>query len=104
MNIRLLIPLLCLIFVASCKKKETKNMKEITPPIADKKSVTLEKHGDIRIDDYYWMNERENPEVIDYLERENAYFEKMTAHTDAFEEDLFKEMKGRIKEDRIQFD
>ena len=99
MNIRLLIPLLCLIFVASCKKKETKNMKEITPPIADKKSVTLEKHGDIRIDDYYWMNERENPEVIDYLERENAYFEKMTAHTDAFEEDLFKEMKGRIKED-----
>ncbi|EIJ40297.1 protease II [Galbibacter orientalis DSM 19592] len=99
MNIRLLIPLLCLIFVASCKKKETKNMKEITPPIADKKPVTLEKHGDIRIDDYYWMNERENPEVIDYLERENAYFEKMTAHTDAFEEDLFKEMKGRIKED-----
>lgn len=99
MNIRLLILLLCLIFVASCKKKEIKNMKEITPPIADKKPVTLEKHGDIRIDDYYWMNERENPEVIDYLERENAYFEKMTAHTDAFEEDLFKEMKGRIKED-----
>ncbi|WP_446719403.1 S9 family peptidase [Joostella sp. CR20] len=74
-------------------------MKNITPPIADKKPINLEKHGDIRVDDYYWMNERENPEVIDYLERENAYFDEMTAHTDAFEEALFKEMKGRIKED-----
>ncbi|WP_417443979.1 S9 family peptidase [Joostella sp.] len=74
-------------------------MKNITPPIAEKKPKRLEKHGDIRVDDYYWMNDRENPEVIDYLERENAYFKEMTAHTDSFEADLFKEMKGRIKED-----
>nr|WP_255462700.1 S9 family peptidase [Galbibacter sp. BG1] len=69
------------------------------PPIAEKKPKTLEKHGDIRVDDYYWLNERENPEVIDYLERENAYYEKMTAHTDELKDSLFKEMKGRIKED-----
>lgn len=99
MGIRPLILVLCLIFVASCKKKEIKDMKNITPPIAEKKPKRLEKHGDIRVDDYYWMNDRENPEVIDYLERENAYFKEMTAHTDSFEADLFKEMKGRIKED-----
>ncbi|MCX2681424.1 S9 family peptidase [Galbibacter sp. EGI 63066] len=74
-------------------------MKHIIPPTAEKKPVNLEKHGDIRVDDYYWLNERENPEVIDYLERENAYYDQMTAHTNDFKEALFKEMKGRIKED-----
>lgn len=55
-------------------------------------------HGDTRIDDYYWLNERENPEVIAYLEAENEYKEKMLEHTKAFQEKLFQEMKGRIKE------
>jgi len=71
----------------------------IVSPKAEKKSVNLEKHGDIRVDDYFWMNERDHPEVIDYLERENDYYEKMTAHTKDFQHDLFEEMKGRIKED-----
>nr|WP_269686757.1 S9 family peptidase [Flavobacterium lacustre] len=60
---------------------------------------SLEKHKDIRIDNYFWMNERENPEVIDYLNQENAYYNSMTAHTKDFQKDLFEEMKGRIKED-----
>lgn len=71
----------------------------ITPPTADKKPKNLEIHGDVRVDDYYWLNDREDEEVIDYLERENDYFDKMTAHTKTFQEDLFQEMKGRIKED-----
>ncbi len=71
----------------------------VIPPKAEKKSVNLEKHGDIRVDDYFWMNERDHPEVIDYLERENDYYEKMTVHTKSFQDDLFEEMKGRIKED-----
>lgn len=71
----------------------------IQPPIAAKKAVNLEKHGDIRVDDYFWMKERDHPEVIDYLERENDYYQKMTSHTKDFQKDLFKEMKGRIKED-----
>lgn len=75
------------------------NMEEIAAPIATKKTHQLEKHGDIRIDDYYWMNERENPEVIAYLEAENDYYQKSTAHTQKFQEDLFEEMKARIKED-----
>jgi len=91
--------LVCLIFVSSCKEKEQETMKKITPPVADKKEKILEKHGDIRVDEYFWLNERESPEVTDYLERENDYYNKMTAHTDDFKDALFKEMKSRIKED-----
>lgn len=89
-----------LIFAASCNTKETseKNMK-ITPPKADKIAKDLEIHGDVRVDEYYWLNDKENEEVIDYLERENDYYEKMTAHTKDFQKDLFEEMKSRIKED-----
>lgn len=72
---------------------------EITPPTAQKIEKHLEIHGDVRIDNYYWLNDRENPEVIDYLERENDYYHKMTAHTKDFQTSLFEEMKARIKED-----
>ena len=90
----------CLIFAVACNSKETseKKMNEI-PPRADKISKNLEMHGDVREDNYYWLNDRENEEVIDYLERENDYYEKMTAHTKEFKADLFEEMKARIKED-----
>ncbi|SNS19862.1 S9 family peptidase [Dokdonia pacifica] len=92
--------ILTLIFVSSCNKKNTRNLaKNSTPPKAEKKPVNLEKHGDIRVDDYFWMNERDHPEVIDYLERENDYYNKLTEHTREFQTELFEEMKGRIKED-----
>ncbi|RAV28233.1 S9 family peptidase [Sinomicrobium soli] len=92
--------IISIIFAAACKNKNTSKVTEnIVPPVADKKPTSLNKHGDIRIDDYFWMNERDNPEVIDYLERENDYNEKMTAHTREFQESLFAEMKSRIKED-----
>ncbi len=89
------ISFLCLIFAVSCKE----NTMNIQPPIAKKHPKELEKHGDVRIDDYYWLNERENPEVIAYLKAENDYYAKMTAHTKDFQEQLYQEMKGRIKED-----
>jgi len=72
---------------------------EIKAPIALKKDTVLEKHGDKRIDSYYWLNDRENPEVIKYLNEENAYYQKMTAHTVKLQGELFNEMKSRIKED-----
>ena len=56
-------------------------------------------HGDVRVDNYYWLNERENPEVINYLEQENAFYQESTAHTKELQEKLFEEMKARIKED-----
>jgi oligopeptidase B len=56
-------------------------------------------HGDVRIDDYYWLRDRENPEVIGYIESENEYLGKMMAHTEKFQDALFNEMRSRIKED-----
>src|SRR5690554_344066 len=100
MRKHLYIWVLCCIFATSCKQKDTmikSNAKEA--PRADKIDKVLEKHEDIRVDPYYWMNDRENPEVIDYLERENAYFESVMEKTKGLQEDLFKEMKARIKED-----
>lgn len=83
--------------------QETNNFRKmkqyIEEPKAKKIPKRLEKHGDVRIDDYFWMNERENPEVIAYLEEENAYYQKATEHTKGLQEDLFVEMKARIKED-----
>ena len=73
--------------------------KKIIPPVAKIIPTTLEKFGKVRIDNYFWLNDRENPEVIDYLKKENAYYKKMTAHTKGFQKELFEEMKGRIKED-----
>ncbi|HLT52869.1 MAG TPA: hypothetical protein VKZ97_03215, partial [Flavobacteriaceae bacterium] len=72
---------------------------EIKPPIAIKKPQTLNFHNDTRIDNYYWLNDRENPEVIDYLNAENAYTKQAMQHTESFQQLLFEEMKGRIKED-----
>ncbi len=73
-------------------------IKKILPPVAKIIPKTLERFGDTRIDNYFWLNDRENPEVIDYLNKENAYYKKMTAHTNAFQKELFEEMKSRIKE------
>jgi oligopeptidase B len=85
--------------VTSCSKKDDRMSDTITPPVAPKKDTVLEKHGDKRVDPYFWLNERENPEVINYLNAENEYYQKMTAHTKDFQKDLFEEMKSRIKED-----
>jgi oligopeptidase B len=68
-------------------------------PVAPKKPQLLEIHGHQRIDSYYWMNDRENPEVIAYLNAENAYLKGVMKPTEEFQEALFAEMKGRIKED-----
>jgi oligopeptidase B len=68
------------------------------PPSAKKIPKVLEIHGDKRIDNYYWMNERENPEVVAHLNAENAYREAMMKHTEGFQNKLFEEIKGRIKQ------
>jgi oligopeptidase B len=94
------ISMVCFIFATSCKKNESVNMSiNPIPPMAVKKDTILEKHGDIRTDPYFWLNDKENPEVISYLNAENEYYEKMTAHTKEFQTQLFEEMKARIKED-----
>jgi oligopeptidase B len=52
-----------------------------------------------RIDNYYWLRERENPSVIEYLNRENDYYKKMTLHTKDFQDKLFHEIKNKIKQE-----
>ncbi len=69
------------------------------PPMAERIAHYLVMHGDTRTDYYYWMNNPENPEVIAYLEAENAYREQIMAHTAKLQETLFQEMRGRIRED-----
>ena len=70
----------------------------LTPPRAPRRPHRLEKHGDVRVDDYYWLRERENPEVRAYLEAENDYVRQVMVGTAGFEERLFEEIKGRIKQ------
>ena len=71
----------------------------ITPPKAAIHPHEMTVHGHTRIDNYYWLNERENPEVLAYLEAENQYAEACLKHTEPLQEQLFKEIKGRIKQD-----
>ncbi len=58
----------------------------------------IEKDGHTRIDDYYWLRERDNPEVLAFLQAENEYAEKELAHTKPLEEKLFHEIKARFKQ------
>ena len=68
----------------------------VAPPAVKKIPKELEIHGDVRVDDYYWLNERENPEVISYLETENEYTDTVMGDTAGLRTQLFEEMKGRI--------
>ena len=68
-------------------------------PLAKQIPKNLTIHNDVRDDEFYWLNNRENPEVIDYLDKENDYYNAHTAHTKNFQVSLFEEMKSRIKED-----
>lgn len=90
--------------VIKCQK-----MKVVEAPVADKIPHKLEKHKDVRVDDYYWLrlsDEEKNAEVpsektlkvFSYLNDENSFYEEQTKHTSQFQDELFLEMKGRIKE------
>ena len=68
-------------------------------PKAKKINKKLTAHGEVRIDPYYWLNERENPEVIQYLEQENSYCDFVMKDTELLQRELFEEMKSRYKED-----
>ncbi len=68
------------------------------PPKAKKIPKALKIHGDTRIDNYYWLKERDNPDVIDYLKAENDYTDAVMAHTKDLQEKLFNEIVGRIKQ------
>lgn len=70
----------------------------VRPPVAKVVPAELEKHGHVRVDPYYWLRERENPEVLAYLRAENEYTEAVMAHTVGLQQQLFEEIRGRVKE------
>ncbi|GAB1452005.1 oligopeptidase B [Draconibacterium sp.] len=91
-NLLILIALTSIVFSACTNEK-------IVPPIAKKMPKELTIHGDTRIDNYYWLNDRDNPEVIAYLEEENAYTDAVMKHTEPLQEKLFEEIKSKIKQE-----
>jgi len=68
------------------------------PPVAEKIKKELTIHGQTRVDEYFWLRERENPKVLDYLKAENDYEKAVMKHTEPFQDALYKEMVGRIKQ------
>lgn len=72
---------------------------KMSPPIAQARPKILKNHGAKRVDPYYWLRDRDNPEVIDYLNKENSYTDAALEDLKPLEEELFAELKGRIKQD-----
>ena len=87
--------LLLIVILHSCDMKKN----ELIEPKAEKINKIMTMHNHERIDEYYWLNERENPKVIDYLNSENDYRNSYMEDYKGLENELFKEIKSRIKED-----
>jgi oligopeptidase B len=94
--------LLALVLLTGTAMPQTSTSEDRTtplqPPVAKKVPRVEMLHGDRRVDDYYWLREKSNPEVIAYLEAENAYTDAMTKASEPLSQSLYKEMLGRIKQ------
>jgi oligopeptidase B len=91
-------PLAALSIVAVAASAPTLRAQDQTPPIAKTIAKIDTLHGDILTDNYFWLREKTNPEVISYLNAENAYTNARMKHTEALQQKLYDEMLGRIKE------
>ena len=99
-GIKLIVTAIIVVSMSNCQTDTGKKQSAYSdPPVAEKKAFELVEHGDKRIDNYYWLNQRENPEVIAYLEAENAYLKEVMADTEGLQEKLYDEIVGRIKQD-----
>lgn len=88
--------LMVLLLTVACKQNKRENL---MPPKVEKVKKELTVHNKTRVDNYYWLNERENPKVISYLEAENNYLKQSMEHTEDFQKKLFNEITGRIVQD-----
>ncbi|BCW41695.1 oligopeptidase B [Arthrobacter sp. StoSoilB3] len=68
------------------------------PPVAKRVPTRREHHGDVFVDQYEWLRDKESPEVVEHLKAENAYQEAVTAHQEPLREAMFQEIKGRTQE------
>ena len=71
---------------------------DLAPPVAKRVDHRDVRHGATIVDNYYWLRDKSNPEVIEYLKAENAYTDALTKDLKPFEDSLYKEMLGRIKQ------
>ena len=94
--VTLCLTILCILTAMGQKRQEI-----MRQPVARIVPEKLEKHGHIRIDNYYWLRKRNNTNVIDYLKAENEYTDSLMAHTKVLQDALFEEFKGRIKQTDI---
>jgi oligopeptidase B len=78
--------------------QSTSDPNKLQPPMTEKKTKTTKIHNDTMVDDYFWLREKANPEVIAHLEAENVYAEAAMKPTAALQDKLYKEMVGHIKE------
>ena len=108
MRIKFLIPVISTMVIACNNASVSEKTafawpQGIATPVAEKKEKVFDVHGDHRVDEYYWINDyfKKGPDsskVVEYLKAENAYLDTMMAQTKDFQQALFNEMKGRIKE------
>ncbi len=98
---------LSILIFAACKNDSNQSNENMTtlyenmtaqPPAAEKQPKELTEHGNTRIDNYYWLNQREDPKVIAFLNAENEYKDEVMAGLKNLQDELFEEIKGRIKE------
>ncbi len=83
----------------SRKENSSKEMKDLKPPTPKKVSKYFDEHGSKRYDDYFWINDKTNPEVIEYINKENEYTEAFMIDTKELQEKLYNEIVARIKQD-----
>ncbi len=86
--------------LAACSSPETvaRSSQVEQPPVAEKRPKTITVHGDSRVDDYFWLRDKSEPTVMEYLKAEDAYANAVMKPRAAFEDALYKEMVGHIKE------
>jgi oligopeptidase B len=97
-KIFLIIPIISSFFFTGGCSRRQESFERAIPPIAKKVPKELTLHGHTRIDDYYWLKERDNPEVIAYLEAENEYAKKAMAHTEHLQAKLVKEFQNLVEQ------
>lgn len=92
---------LAALVLASCASNPAQQPAQPQPPVAAVHPYPVSAPAGTRIDNYYWLRDdtRSKPEVLNYLKAENDYFAQMTAHTQALQDTLFKEITGRIAPD-----
>ena len=102
-----LLPLAAIALTVACSSESDHQEKlssamyqktDLTAPVAKKVAEEMTIHDDTRVDQYYWMNQRDSDDVINHLNEENTYTKEMFSHLEDYQEELFEEIKGRFKQ------